>query len=249
MSYVPSSPTGLTSKSAGSDTAVVICNGPSLTSVSNEWLDRFPTFGSNRVWLKYSPDVLVTLDLKMVHNAILQQEMLVGFDGSDEVYVSRVSADLLTQERLPDHAVVLKAWNNIMDEEGRLSPAFSNDPLEMLVSGGTVTYGLLQFAFWKGFRKILVVGCNHTFRDPRGDHFDDSYNAEVGIPYDRTDTDPSLAGSGPGEWFWNEDNFVAKVNMFYSVAQQAFANAGGEIINCTPDTKCPVFRVDDWRNY
>ena len=249
MAFEPSSVTGPTPSSTGSDTAVVICNGPSLSSVPNEWLDQFPTFGSNRVWLKYHPSVLATLDLKMVHNGILQQEMLVGFEGSDEIYVSGVVADRLGRDNLPDNCHEFKAWNNIMNPDGSLQPAFSIDPLEMIVSGGTVTYGLLQLAFWTGFRKILVVGCNHTFRDIRGDHFDSKYNEEVGIPYDQDQTDPSAAASVPGEWFWNEENFVAKVNMFYGVAQKIYEDHDGEIINCTPDTKCPVFRVDDWRNY
>ena len=250
MPLEPSSATGPTPSSTGSDTAVVICNGPSLASVPNEWLDQFPTFGSNRVWLKYSPTVHVTLDLKMVHNVILQQEMLVGFEGSDEIYVSGVVADRLGRDNLPDNCYEFKAWNNLLEADGSLQPGFSTNPLEMIVSGGTVTYGLLQLAYWKGFSRILIVGCNHTFRDPRGDHFDEAYNKEVGIPYESDQTDPFAAGSEPGEWFWNEENFVAKVNMFYGVADQIFkVHRDGEVINCTPDTKCQVFRIDDWRNY
>ena len=244
MQLEPSLPTGLTSASTGETTAVVICNGPSLASVPNEWLDKYPTFGANRVWLKYSPDVLVTLDLKMVHNKILQDEMLEGMKGSKEVFLSPVAAQYLKN---PKGVKVVKSWNNVIGDQGGLSPVFSSDPMELLVSGGTVTYGLLQFAYWKGFRRILLVGCNHTFRDSRGDHFDERYNKEVGIPYERENVENF--GSGPGEWFWSETGFVEKVNMFYDVARQIFEKGGGEIINCTPDTKCPVFRIDDWRNY
>ena len=242
-------PSGLTSKSAG-ETAVVICNGPSLASVPNKWLDKYPTFGANRVWLKYSPDVLLTLDLKMVHNKVLQEEMYEGMMESPEVFVSPIAEEYMEKSvGLPYHAAVVKAWNNILDDEGNLQGSFSQDPLHMLVSGGSVTYGLLQFAYWKGFRKILMVGLNHTWKDPRGDHFDDRYNAEVGIPYHLEHVDPSTIGHGPDKWFWSEENFVNKVNMFYDVARQIFEREGGEIINCTPDTLCPVFQVDDWRNY
>ena len=38
-------------------TCLIIGNGPSLANVPNEFLERFFTFGSNRVYLKFTPDV------------------------------------------------------------------------------------------------------------------------------------------------------------------------------------------------
>ncbi len=42
---------------------------------------------------------------------------------------------------------------------------------------------------------------------------------------------------------------MAKVDPFYEVARQIFEQDDREIINCTPDTKTGVFKIDDWRNY
>ena len=236
----------LTASSTGSDTAVVICNGPSLADVPNDWLSKFTTFGANRVFLKYSPDILTILDLKMVHNKLLQKEAQVGAAKSKEVFLSEVAAERMG---VPENATVLR-WFNSTDAEGNLLPHFSvNPPASTLISGGTVTYGMLQLAFWKGFRKILIVGLNHTFRDPRGDHFTSEYNEQVRIPYERENVVPGEYESSPGKWFWSEDNFVRKTDFFYQAAKTVFEQHGGEIINCTPDTKCKVFRVDDWRNY
>ncbi len=179
MSQEKPSPTGLTSSSAGNDTCVVICNGPSLASVPNEWLERFPTFGSNRVWLKYSPDVLCLLDIKMVHNKSLTQEALESFGRSKEVYLSRDAYVRMGEPELGGNVTILASWANVTDDSGQLMGSFSTNPPELLVSGGTVTYGLLQLAYWKGFKKVLMVGLNHTFRDSRGDHFTDDYNREV----------------------------------------------------------------------
>jgi hypothetical protein len=220
MSPKNSSSDTLTATSSGSDVAVVICNGPSLASVPNEWLDKYPTFGANRIFLKYSPDVLTILDLKMVHNSKLQEEAREGAKGSKEVF------------------------------QGNLTASFSaNPPESVLVSGGTVTYGMFQLAYWKGFRKILTVGLNHTFRDPRGDHFSSDYNREVSIPYDRENVVDGEVASEPGKWFWSEEAFVAKTDFFYGVAKELFEREGGWIKNCTPDTKCTVFDVEDWRDY
>jgi len=228
-------------------TATIICNGPSLASVPNTWLDKYPTFGSNRLFLKYSPDVLALLDLKMVHNKKLQDEAVEGFKNVKEVFISPIAAEYIGEDRLADNVTVTKQWINVLDNDGNLTAAFSQDPRNLMVSGGTVTYGLMQLAYWKGYRNLLLVGCNHTFRDPRGDHFDERYNVDVAIPYHKENIEDFA--SEPGKWFWSEDGFIRKVDFFYNVAKTLFEREGGSIINCTPDTKCTIFPVDDWRNY
>jgi len=230
------------------DTAVVIANGPSLASVPNDWLSKYYTLGSNRVWLKYNPDLLALVDIKMVFTPKLQREARASFENSKDVFISEDASKYLYKGRrvIPEH-VKVTPWFNYYDEDGKLLPVFSERPDQALVSGGTVTYGLLQLAWWKGFRRVLLVGLNHTFRDSRGDHFDDGYNNDVGIPYDRENIDDY--GHEPGKWFWSEENFVKKTNAFYDVARKFYAKNGGEIVNATPDSKCVVFPIDDWRNW
>lgn len=249
MSPDKSLPIGLTSSSSGNDTAVIICNGPSLASVPNAWLDKYPTFGANRVFLKYNPDVLTTLDIKMVHNRQLADEMLGAFPLSKEVFLSTDAYNRMGEPDLPDNVTILPKWANVIDDDGNLIGAFSSDPMETLVSGGTVTYGMFQLARWKGFSKLLVVGLNHTFRDPRGDHFDSTYNSDVQIPYERENVVAGEFASEVGRWYWSEEGFRAKTDFFYGVANEIFRREGGQIINCTPDTTCDVFEIDDWRNY
>ena len=235
------------------ETAVIICNGPSLKAVPNEWLDRFYTFGSNRVFLKYTPKHMTVVDVKMVHTAKLQKEMVIGLAGAEEVCLSVDSSKMLAKrypDGFPSNFEILEWWNYYDANNGnKLLPVFAKNPGEPLVSGGTVTYGMLQLAWRRGFKRILLVGLNHTFRDPRGDHFDSRYNEGVGIPYEKENTKDGEFGRGAGKWWWSEKQFVAKTNMFYYVASQFYAQNGGEIINCTPDTKCSVFPIDDWRAY
>lgn len=233
-------------------TAVLICNGPSLRSVPNSWLDKYYTFGSNRVWLKYSPKHLTVVDVKMVHNKKLQLEMVEGMKGSELVTFSVDAAKLMQPHfpgGFPENVSVLEWWNYYNEDGGKLLPVFAQKEGEPLVSGGTVTYGMLQLAWRRGFKNILIVGMNHTFRDPRGDHMDPRYNVDVGIPYEIENMDPKKVGRGAGKWFWSEENFVKKTNMFYAVAKAFYEKHGGTIINCTPDSLCPVFEKNDWRNY
>ena len=225
--------------------AVVIANGPSLKNVPNEWLDRFTTFGSNRVFLKYIPTYLAIVDVKMVWTAKLRKEAWKVFPQCKGVFLSDDVATFF-KEPLPAN-VTVSPWRNYYDDDKKLMPVFSAQPDKALVSGGTVTYVLFQLALWKGYKDLLIVGLNHTFRDPRGDHFDPKYNEDVGIPYERENTEDY--GRGPGKWFWSEEGFVLKTNGFYGVALEHFTKLGGSIINCTPDTKCPVFPIRDWRDY
>lgn len=234
-------------------TAVIICNGPSLRSVPDSWLDKYYTFGSNRVWLRYAPKHLTTVDVKMVYTAPLATSMIAGAARSEKVTFSKDVANILVpyypDEEIPDGFEVLPWFNYFEGETTKLLLVFAPEPGTPLVSGGTVTYGMMQLAWRMGFRRLLIVGMNHTFRDPRGDHMHPDYNKEVGIPYEKEHTDPAVVGYGAGNWFWSEENFVKKTNIFYDVARRFFEKNGGEIINCTPDTKCTIFPVRDWRNF
>ena len=120
------------------ETAVIIANGPSLKNVPNEWLDKYPTFGANRVFLKYNPTYLTLVDVKMVHTPGLREEALAAFTKSKEVFLSK-DASFLFDTPLGDNVSVTD-WHNIYGEDNNLLPVFSIQPLTMLVSGGTVTY-------------------------------------------------------------------------------------------------------------
>lgn len=224
-------------------TAIIICNGPSLADVPNEWLDKYTTFGSNRVFLKYNPTYLAIMDLKMVHTPQLAEEAASNFDKSEEVFLSDVSADHF--EDLSDNVFVL-TWKTMIDDDGRWVKAFSKDPARMVISGGTVTYVLLQLAIWKGFRRLLCVGLDHNFEGPGGDHFTTDYNKDVGIPYEGN----PVGRYGAGAWYWDSRGFYEKTEFYYEHANFVVSKQyNGEIINCTPNTKLDAFTVADWRDY
>lgn len=225
--------------------AVLIANGPSLQDVPNEWLDQFKTFGSNRVYLKYIPDQLAVVDMKMVHTPGLQQELLDVIPQTEVTYLSDDVAKYFHKDELG--AARVFTWKNITDGEGKLVGAFSNDPTQLLVSGGTVTYGLLQIALWQGYNKIVCVGLDHDFLGPRGDHFSKEYNRPVGIPY-RMDP-PDRWGAGHGNWYFSQAEFCEKTREFYKIANEIYKEMGGWIVNATPDTKLDVFDVVHWEDY
>ena len=234
-------------------TAVIVANGPSLADVPNEWLEKYTTFAANRVHLKegFLPTYLSIFDVKMVHTPELIDEVWPTMLAVKECYVSRDVALYLAQERdeRPDNMKVLE-WKNLVGDDGKLVLAFSNDPMQLIVSGGTITYVNIQLARWWGFDRLLIVGLDHDFSGPRGDHFHEDYNKGVGIPYAEGNLDREKSkDGGAGNWFWDENMFYSKTRAFYAIASKQFETFGGEIINCTPDTKLDVFPVDTWENY
>jgi len=224
---------------------VVICNGPSLNSVYNNELDQFYTLGSNRLYLRYNPDLLGICDQVMVHSPELQIAALEAFELSEEVVLSAALKKFFYNDVMPDN-VFWSNWAN-PKKDGELLGLFSVNPDEILVSGGTVTYGLLQLALAKGYNKILIVGMDHTFMGPEGDHFSEEYNEPVGIPYNEEVN--ARYGLGAGFWPFSERQFVDKTNTFFSIAKRVFEENDGWIRNCSSYTECEVFETDKWENY
>ena len=226
------------------DLCVIICNGPSLNDVPDSFLDQYYTIGSNRVFLRYIPDLLAVVDVKMVHSPELQLDMMQAFKMTPEVVISKDVKGYFQFDDLGEHVHVTE-WKNVFDDDNQLMPAFSNYPYKMLVSGGTVTYCAFQIGMAKGYNKFLMVGLDHTFVGPNGDHFSEEYNSPVGIPYN---LEPQERwGMGHGNWYFSEIEFVEKTTGFYEVAKGIIEDTGGWVKNLTPETKLEVFDVQNWR--
>ena len=224
---------------------MIVCNGPSLADVPNEWLAKYTTFAANRAFLKegFISTYLSIFDLKMVHTPGLVDEAIAGLEQVKEGFVSFVVADYFADAgKVKPENVRVFEWKNLLNSAGHYLGAFSLNPENMVNSGGSVTYVNMQIAWWKGYRRLLCVGLDHDFNGPRGDHFTLEYNAEVGIPYEGNPNE----GKGAGKWYWNSEGFYGKTAEFFKIAQKQFR---GEIYNLTPDTKLEVFPVgsiEDW---
>ena len=229
-------------------TAVIVCNGPSLADVPNDWLAQYTTYGANRVFLKegFIATYLSVFDIKMVYKRESLDAVVEAFKHVKEGYVSpdvgRYFID--AQIKKPDNVRVFN-WKNLTDEAGRYLAAFSLNPEHVVNSGGTVTYVNMQIAWWHGYRRLLCVGLDHNFTGPRGDHFTPDYNEGVGIPYAKGNKN---SGMGAGKWYWNSKRYYEKTEAFYKIARAQFK---GEIYNLTPDTKLdseifPVGSIDEW---
>lgn len=162
------------------ETGVIIGNGPSLKDVPTSFLEKYPTFGANRIYLRFQPTYFVS-----VNDLVLQQftEDIANLKCKKFVKAAFAEACGAT----PLNSVGMQT--------------FSFNPLSYIYEGFTVTYVSMQLAFFMGFSTVLLVGVDHKFtyvgkpneeRVMEGDdpnHFDPNYFK--GVRWNNPDLDQS----------------------------------------------------------
>ena len=200
-------------------TCLIIGNGPSLADIPNEFLAKYPTFGSNRVYLKFTPDYYSFVDKLWVGNYIDDINKLT----SKEKFIRNTYAHLVPGS----HPIFQISGYD-----------FSFKPLEYVHGGFTITYVNMQLAYYYGFERVGLIGVDHYYvmegpalthqTGPDKSHFTPDY-------YQPTDT-----------WCRPE---ITKNEPSYRIAKKVFEDAGREIVNLTPGSKLDVCREEDWHDW
>lgn len=122
-------------------TCVVVGNGPSLNKVPVEWLGKYPTFGSNRCYLRFIPTYYVC-----VNPLVIEQ--------------NRAEIAALPCDKF------IRAGSGILSAplHSSTQAKFSFEPLCWIHEGYTVTYVSLQLAYWMGFKTVFLVGVDHRYQ-------------------------------------------------------------------------------------
>ncbi len=203
------------------DTCIVIGNGPSLNAVPREFLWQYDTFGTNRIYLKYTPDWYVA-----VNPLVVEQNWrdIVKLDSAAKFIAAPLA------ERIPG-AFPLKSVSRAI---------FSLDPRTCIYEGYTVTYVCLQIAYFMGYHTVLLVGVDHRYV------YDGKPNEEkVMAGADPNHFDPSYFQGMK----WNNPD-LAKSEVAYRMAGAMFEAAGRRIVNLGPDSALDAFErgsIDEWR--
>lgn len=216
-------------------TLLVLANGPSLNDVPYEAFERFPTFGSNGIFLKLVPDIYITISkefylhypveignlrprLKLLGSQ-LRGKNLVG--SADTIFLPTVfpeNAITSPYDRIP---------NPIM---------FSRDPTRVVYLGGTVLFAQLQLALFMGVSRVLIAGLDHNFGLANSDRpfvlqIDDN---------DRYHFDSKYLPRGA-----KAHVDMAASERAFNLAFRAFRRAGVEIWNVTPDSELDILPIRD----
>lgn len=209
------------------ETCVIIGNGPSLRLSDLELLsDKYITFGSNQIFrLPFAPTYYSIIDKQMMDACLpLPKDFR-----PKEIFLR---AEACVEGNNPIYPIV--------------AAGFGVDIANFVVMGGTVTFALMQIAFYMGFETMLLIGVDHSYpksslitssrrfvadgEDP--DHFkcaDGKPYFKEGVTYNA----PELKGT----------------TQSYAIARQLFDQAGRRAVNISRKTALDVFEKDQLENW
>lgn len=203
-------------------TCVIIANGPSVRTMDLDRTRGVITFGMNRGY-------------RLCETHGIELTYLVAVDVASQVrYIAR---DLV---RAPVKARFAN-WNgrkHFAQAEDvdflRLTfrPGFYGDVTARIYGGHSVTYACLQIAFFMGFRRVILVGKDHSYE-------------QRGIPGQAvfaTGSEDNHFAPGyyePGQ-LWRIPDYKGE-EMAYAMARRAFEADGREILDATIGGHLQVF--------
>ena len=226
------------------ETCVIVCNGPSLRDVDDDFLAKYPTFATNLIVMHETFVPTYFVGLGVDHFDIPERQQAV-WDMLDDprlknVFINRLWIQDFNHWKV--HSVLsgtLYGYPNYeAQEDNNATLAFSLDPLKFLSAFATTTYAEIQIAAYMGFKRILFVGLDHSYdvSDPMGQHFYEQGTESAYSP-------PAYP------WETNEE-YQLKAELAYRVAQQVCDSLGVALINITPDSALEVFKkesIEKWR--
>lgn len=202
------------------ETGLIIGNGPSLRDVPLEFLNKYPSFGTNRIYLKdgFTPTYYCSVN------------PLVISQFAEDIAKIDAPKFLPASYCFDDTCLPLNSSGMVL---------FSQDASAWIYEGHTVTYVCMQIAYYMGFRDILLVGVDHSFK------YEGAPNQEN-----------VLEGNDPNHFHpdyfkgrsWNNPDLVRSEHA-YKLARAMYEAHQRRIINLTPGTKETVFEkgsINEW---
>lgn len=207
--------------------AVLVANGPSLNSMDLSFLKNELVIGLNKIYLgfrkfRFYPKYYVAVNKKVIEQSAAEIENLncVKFIGNRGVGLLRASP--------------LTHFINTQSPNQR----FCKDISVGVHEGWTVTYTAMQITYYMGIKQLILIGMDHRYK-------------YVGDPNESTvieGDDPNHFATnyfGHGQCWDNPD--LKKSEESYSIAKDVFESDGREIIDCTVDGACKIFKKMDYR--
>lgn len=204
------------------DRAVIVCNGPSLLKSDLKLLENTYTFGLNKINLLFENNDFRPSCVVAVNPFVIEQNKDFYNQTEIPLYIDSVGYS----------KGVIRPRKNIafLHSSGT---GFARDCSLSIDQGHTVTYVALQLAFHMGFRKVALIGADHSFavKGPA------NQTVEAGDK-DESHFDPRYF-SGGVKWQL-PDLFQSEVA--YTRAKQTFEAFGGEVLNATEGGELNIFR-------
>ncbi len=214
------------------DRAFIIGNGPSLSVSDLDHLKNEVTFASNKIYLAFDetdwrPTYYCVEDhlvMRFNHDRITR---LRGFPKFFPFYLE--CCPLPDKESL----IYFMAYDDFYPDR----PDFSADFTQGLCWGATVTYALMQIAFFMGIRELYLIGMDFSFTVL-------SKENQEGLLVSKGEQNHFHPDYRPIGEPWNTPKLEYQERSF-QVGREFFESHGGKIYNATRGGKLEIFpRVD-----
>lgn len=208
---------------------IIICNGPSLNLTDfNQLSDSgIYTIGLNKINLlfekfSFRPDLIVS-----VNSLVIEQNK--DFFISTEIPIlldfwsckdARIISEISSKKN--------KAMLYSSDSTGR----FASDISSSINQGCTVTFVALQVAYYMGFTKVGLIGCDHNFATKGRPNL-----TVVQKGNDDSHFDPNYFGDGVK---WQLPDLIGS-EYHYQIAKDAFERDSRFVYNCSIGGKLEIF--------
>lgn len=203
------------------ETGIVVCNGPSINKTKLDLVEGHPYLLMNRGYL-------LNERLPGTPAALCVSADLVVEQYGDEI--AAVGAPLMLST---DHLPLTERRERVAFVHPHRDWRFASEIGSSLHLGYTVTYWALQMAFHLGWTKTLIIGMDHRY-----DQTGDPTKAVRTEGADTNHFDPNYFQHG-AEWL------LPALDMndhSYRLARAAYETHGREVVDCSVDGACRVFR-------
>ena len=223
---------------------ILLCNGPSLKKTDLGFLKALdiPIFASNSSYilankLDFMPTYFVCEDNHVIDD---NREEIINLSRCHKFVPDKYFEKLGSHDKL--HYLPTNWDAYFKSRSSYQNPEFSEDISKNIYVGQTVTYLMLQIAFYMGFKSIYIVGLDFSYRIPKGSDIN-------GNSIDHVDDDPNhfhkdYFGKGKQWHFPKLDSCLQS----YIKANKKFLDANKIIHNCTINTKLNAFRISNHIN-
>jgi hypothetical protein len=216
--------------------AFIIGNGPSLTANDLELLQDEITFAANKIYLfnpetRFRPTYYASVDLIFLEHF---------YPNIQAIEAPKFLPN--TARRWVKPSKQLFFFQEIgAPKDQKFTPRFSLDIQQGIYGGFTVSYTLIQLAFYMGIRELYLIGMDHDYQLPGQRSFHPAYGevlvSEGEVNHFHRNYRP------PGE-IWSIPRPECQ-EQAYRLAMETFQRFGGAIFNVTRGGKLDIFPRKD----
>jgi hypothetical protein len=208
---------------------VIIGNGPSLKKTDVSKIKNEITFGMNRIYLAFPEWGFQTSYFVSINDLVIEQ-------CAEDIRALPIPKFLSWHA----HPFIQPTEDMMFLHTTYYNPAFTRDIRRRVWEGATVTYVAMQLAFYMGFRQVVLIGVDHSFKT-KGD----PNQTVVSDGEDESHFDPRYFGKG---FRWQLPDLETS-ELAYQRARQEYEKDGRQILDATIGGKLNVFPKVEYETF